>query len=41
MFIQETKCSKETFKTTMAKFWKGSESMDIDAKGVVGGIGII
>ena len=41
MFIQETKCSKETFKTTTAKFWKGSESITIDAKDVVGGISII
>ena len=28
MFIQETKCSEKTFKTTMEKIWKGSESSD-------------
>ena len=41
IFIQETKCSEESFKSIASKIWKNCEASTIDASGTVGGIGII
>ena len=41
IFIQETKCSEESFKSIASKIWKNCEASAIDASGTAGGIGII
>ena len=41
IFLQETKCSGEDLANIAQKVWKGCESIAIDAKGAVGGLGIL
>jgi len=41
IFIQETKCSEESFKSIASKIWKNCEASTIDASSPAGGIGII
>ena len=41
IFIQETKCSEESFKYVEKNIWKDSEAWTIDSLGVDGFIGII
>ena len=41
VFLQETKCSGEELSSIAQKIWKGCESVAIDARGAVGGLGIV
>ena len=41
IFLQETKCSGEELANIAHKVWKGCESIAIDARGAVGGLGIL
>ena len=41
IFLQETKCLEEEQKSIAGKIWKGCEMVEIDSKGMVGGIGIL
>ena len=41
IFLQETKCSGEDLASIAQKAWKGCELIAIDARGVVGGLGIL
>ena len=41
VFLHETKCSTNRIEEVSKKIWKGNESMVIDARGFVGGLGII
>ena len=41
VFLQETKCSGEDLRNYNKLFWKGVETMSLDAKGAIGGIGIL
>ena len=41
IFLQETNCPVAQIEELSKKIWKGSEGIGIDAKGYVGGIGIL
>ena len=41
IFLQETKCSGEYLASIDQKVWKGCESIAIDTRGAVGGLGIL
>ena len=41
LFLQETKCSGEDLMAYGKRFWKGAETMALDAMGVAGGMGIL
>lgn len=41
MFLQETKCSGEELRNYSKCFWKGAETVAVDANGAVGGLGIL
>ena len=41
VFLQETKCSGDDLEKIAQKVWKGCETISIDAKGVIGGLGIL
>ena len=41
IFLREIKCSGEELASIAQKVWKGCESVAVDARGVVGGLGIL
>ena len=41
VFLQETKCSGEELRNYSKIFWKGAETMSLDANGSTGGLGIL
>lgn len=41
LFLQETKCSSEELRNYGKSFWKGAETMALDANGAAGGLGIL
>ena len=41
LFLQETKCSSEDLAIFGRKFWRGEETVAIDASGAAGGLGLL
>lgn len=41
VFLQETKCSSEELRNYNKCFWKGAETMALDANGAASGLGIL